>query len=60
MDPKEESSIRKFQELHKINIDALYSPKYINIGTSCTTEDIEQYTLLFKEFQDVFLGVMMI
>jgi hypothetical protein len=40
---------------HKKSISVHHdSPKYINLGTSCTTEEIEQYTLMFKEFQDIF------
>jgi hypothetical protein len=47
-DPKEEVSIRKVQETQKINIGIHDSPKYINIGTGCTMEEIDQYTSLFK------------
>jgi len=54
LDPKEEPFVRKVQETQKINIGTLDSPKYINIGTSCTIEEIDQYTLLFKAFQDIF------
>jgi len=53
-DPKEESSIRKVQETQKINIGTHDSPKYLNLGTSCTTEEIDHYTSLLKEFQDIF------
>jgi hypothetical protein len=52
--PIEEHSIGKVQETQKINISAPDSPKYINLGTSCTIVEIEQYTILFKEFQDIF------
>ena len=52
--PFEESSIRKFQETYKINIGTVESPKYINLGASCTKEERDKYTHLFKEFQDVF------
>jgi hypothetical protein len=44
----DEYSLRKVQETHKINIATFEAPKYINMGTSCTTKEIEQYTLLFK------------
>jgi hypothetical protein len=54
LDPKEEPSVRKVQETQKINIGTPDSPKYINLGTSCTIEEIDQYTQLFKEFQDIF------
>jgi hypothetical protein len=52
--PLEEPSVRKVQETHKINIGTPESPKYINLGTSCTKEERDKYTQLFKEFQDVF------
>jgi hypothetical protein len=48
LDQKEEKYIRKFQETHKINIGTPYFPKYINLGISCTTEEIDQHTQLFK------------
>jgi hypothetical protein len=54
-DLKEESSIRKVQEAQKINIGTLDSPKCLNLDTSCTIEEIDQYTSLFKEFQDIFV-----
>jgi hypothetical protein len=54
LDPKEEPYIRKVQETQKINIGTLDSPKYINLSSSCTIEEIEKYTLLFKEFQEIF------
>jgi len=50
----EEPSIIKVQETQKINIGALESPKHINLGTSCTKEEIDQYTQFFKKNQDVF------
>jgi hypothetical protein len=53
-DLKEEVSVRKVQETQKINIGTHDSPKYINLGTSCTMEEIDQYTSLFKEFHDIF------
>jgi hypothetical protein len=52
--PLEEPSVRKVQETQKINIGTPESPKYINLGTNCTKEEIDQYTHLFKYFQDVF------
>jgi hypothetical protein len=52
--PHENPSIRKFQETRNINIGTHESPNYINLGTSCTTEERDKYTHLFKEFQDVF------
>jgi hypothetical protein len=45
---KEEEYVRKVQETQKINIGTHDAPKYINIGTSCTMEEIDQYTSLFK------------
>jgi hypothetical protein len=54
LDPKEEPSIRKVQETHKINIGTPDSPKYINLGTSCTTEEIEQYTLVVQRISGHF------
>jgi hypothetical protein len=46
----DESSLRKVKETKKINIGMIEAPKYINIGTSCTFEEIKDYTLLFKDF----------
>jgi hypothetical protein len=60
MNTVEESSLRKVQETHKINIGTFDVPKCINLGTSCTTEEVEQYTLLFKSFKMFLHGVMMI
>jgi hypothetical protein len=51
--PFEEPSIRKVQETQKINIDTLDSPKYINLGTSCTSKETDQYTQLFEEFKEI-------
>jgi hypothetical protein len=53
-DPREEPFVKKVQETQNINIGTSDSPKYINLGTSCTTEEIDQYTHIFKEFQDIF------
>ena len=52
--PLEEPSVRKVQETYNINIGTHESPKYINLGTSCIKEEIDQYTQLFKYFQDIF------
>jgi len=52
--PLEENYIIKVQETHNINIGTPESPKYIKLGTSCTKEERDQYTQLFKYFQDVF------
>jgi hypothetical protein len=54
-DPKKETYVKKFQERQKINIGTRDSPKYVNLGTSCTKEEIDQYTTLFKEFYDFYL-----
>jgi hypothetical protein len=51
---KEEVSTRKVQETKKINIGTEDSPKYVNLGIDCTSEEIDQYTSLFKEYVDVF------
>jgi len=45
---KEEVSTRKVQETKKINIGTEDSPKYVNLGIDCTTEEIDQYIALFK------------
>ena len=50
----EEVSIRKVQETRKFNIGTDSSPKYVNLGIDCTTEEIDQYFSLFKEYIDVF------
>jgi len=50
----EESFLRKEQETQKINSNTFDVPKCLNLGTSCTTREVEQYTLLFKEFQVIF------
>jgi hypothetical protein len=46
--PKEETSITKCHYTQKINIGTHDCLKYINLGTSCTKEEIDQYTSLFK------------
>jgi hypothetical protein len=46
----EELSVKKVQETQKINISTADFEKYINLGISCTTEEIDQYTQLLKEF----------
>jgi hypothetical protein len=51
---KEEVSVRKVQETHKINIGTKDSLKYVNLGTSCTEKEVDQYIALFKEYYDVF------
>jgi hypothetical protein len=43
-DPLEEPYIIKVQETQKLTIGTPDFPKYINLGTSCTIEEINQYT----------------
>jgi hypothetical protein len=50
----EEVSIRKVQETRKFNIGTDKSPKHVNLGVYCTTEEVDQYVSLFKEYIDVF------
>jgi hypothetical protein len=50
----EEFSIQKVQETRKVNIGTDSSPKYVNLGVYCTTEEVDQYVSLFKEYIDVF------
>jgi hypothetical protein len=50
----EEFSIRKVQETRKVNFGIDSSPKYVNLGVDCTTEEVDQYVALFKEYIDVF------
>jgi ribonuclease HI len=50
----EEVSVRKVQEMRKVNIGTDSSPKYVNLGVDCTTEEADQYVSLFKEYIDVF------
>jgi hypothetical protein len=45
----EEVSIRKAQETRKVNIGTDNSPKYVNLGVDCTTQEFDQYVSLFKE-----------
>jgi len=47
-DLMEKTSIMKFQDTKNINIGTHDFPKYINLGTSCKKEQIDQYTCLFK------------
>jgi hypothetical protein len=42
--PLEEPYIIKFQESQKLTIGTPDFPKYINLGTSCIIEEINQYT----------------
>jgi hypothetical protein len=51
----EEVSLRKVQETRKINIGIDSSPKHVNLGVDCTTDEVDQYVTLFKEYLDVFL-----
>ena len=50
----EEVRIRKVQETRKVNIGIDNSPKYVNLGVDFTTEEVDQYFFLFKEYIDVF------
>jgi hypothetical protein len=50
----EEVSVRKVQETKKINIGKERSLKYVNLGVDFTTEEVDQYVSLFKEYIDVF------
>ena len=40
--------------MKKINIGTDISLKYINLGVDCTSEELDQYITLFKEYFDVF------
>jgi hypothetical protein len=40
--------------MRKVNIGTDSSPKYVNLGVDCTTEEVDQYVALFKEYIDVF------
>jgi hypothetical protein len=51
---KEETSVKKVQETQKINIGTHDFPKYVNLFTNCSQQEINQYTSLFKDFYDVF------
>jgi hypothetical protein len=50
----EEVLVRKVKEMRKVNIGMDKSPKYVNLGVDCTTEEVDQYVSLFKEYIDVF------
>jgi hypothetical protein len=50
----EEVSVRKVQETRKFNIRTDKSPKYVNLGVDCTTEEVDQYVALFKEYIYLF------
>jgi hypothetical protein len=50
----EEVLVQKMQETRKVNIGTDSSPKYVNLGVDCTTEEVDQYVALFKEYIDVF------
>jgi hypothetical protein len=45
---KYEVSIIKVKETHKINIATQDFPKYVNLSTSCTEIEVDQYTAFFK------------
>jgi ribonuclease HI len=51
---KEEVSVWKVQEMKKVNIGTDSSLKYVNLGVDCTSEELDQYISLFKEYFDVF------
>ena len=40
--------------MRKVNIGNESSPKYVNLGVDCTTEEVDKYISLFKEYIDVF------
>jgi hypothetical protein len=42
------------QETRYVNIGTNKSLKYVNLGVDCTTEEVDQYVSLFKEYIDVF------
>jgi hypothetical protein len=50
----EEVSVLKMQETRKVNIGTDKSPKYVNLGVDCTTEEVDQYVSLFKKYIDLF------
>jgi hypothetical protein len=50
----EEVSIQKVQETRKVNNGTDSSPKYVNLGVDCTTEEVDQYVALFKKYIYVF------
>jgi hypothetical protein len=49
----EEVSIQKVQETRKVNSGTDNSPKYVNLGVDCTSDEVDQYVSLFKEYIDV-------
>jgi hypothetical protein len=52
--PQEEQSLRKVQEIQKVNIGTSQKPKILNLGTTCTKDEVDQYVELFREFYDIF------
>jgi hypothetical protein len=40
--------------MRKVNIKIDSSPKYIKLGVYCTTDEVDQYVALFKEYLVVF------
>jgi hypothetical protein len=44
----DEPSLRKVQETQKINIATSEAPKYINLGTSCTTKEMSSTLFSLK------------
>ena len=42
------------KEIRKVNIGTHSSSKYVNLGVDCTTEEVDQYVALLKEYIDVF------
>jgi hypothetical protein len=51
----EEVSVRKAQEIRKVNIGIYQSSKYVNLGVDFTPKEVDQYVSLFKEYIDVFV-----
>jgi hypothetical protein len=49
----EEVSVRKVQEMRKVNIGTNNSPKYVNLGVDRITKEENKYVSLFKEYIDV-------
>jgi hypothetical protein len=51
-------SLKKFQfkrcKKQEKSILEWKSHKYVNLGVDCTTEEVDQYVALFKEYIDVF------
>jgi hypothetical protein len=50
----EEVSVQKVQETRKVIIGTDKSPIYVNLGVDCTTEEVDHYISLFKEYINVF------